>query len=284
MYYVLYFCLACDNYKEAILTLHSNGVLTRISLPYCEAESGLFAKVQCDAEGSCWCADRYNGIEIVGTRALHPIHDVCTESRKDCVIQCTLDEVNACPFGLDLNSEGCPKTSQCKCKNPCDYIKCNRDEMCLLRPKSCDESSCLPVPVCKCTTSPYIVIAILGESNPCGKGEVPLKEVGGVGHQTCFNNFTRPCPGGHYCSGLDENQLGFCCPVTTTSNFNKLFDDINCPHGPVFVTNGAPTMCSTVESNSCPSTHYCVAATGQNRGLCCPTKSKYNYINTLLRC
>lgn len=60
------------------------------------------------------------------------IHVHLAEHRR-CPIECGDDLVESCPFGLDLDASGCPKTSQCRCKNPCDLTDCPDGEACLLR-------------------------------------------------------------------------------------------------------------------------------------------------------
>ncbi|CAD5219044.1 unnamed protein product [Bursaphelenchus okinawaensis] len=245
----------CHNLYNAIQKLLSNNIRTTLSSPLCESESGRFMKTQCDDKGYCWCVDKENGIELVGTRQFQPSTDACSGPRRDCIIQCSLDEVNNCPMGLDLNSEGCPKTSQCKCYNPCNQVECPESEVCILRQKECDDDVCLPVPVC--------------EPSPCKSG-YPLKDASTNTHFSCFNNVSKPCPPSYQCSGLDKHSIGVCCPASDPTLL-KAFGDVSCLHGTPFIARERPTVCSLKEASTCPLTHYCVSSDEQH-GICCPTK------------
>uniref|UniRef100_A0A1I7S313 Antileukoproteinase n=1 Tax=Bursaphelenchus xylophilus TaxID=6326 RepID=A0A1I7S313_BURXY len=246
----------CHTLSSAIQNLLNRKIKTSLSIPLCDTESGLFLKTQCNQDGHCWCVEKESGIELVGTRQYQPSIDTCAAKRRECPFQCTLDEVNNCPLGLDLNSEGCPKTSQCRCYNPCDSIYCPEDEVCLMRQTNCGLSFCPPVPVC--------------ERNPCSNG-YPLKDMSSIAQYNCFENITRPCPSNHICTGFSDINVGVCCP-STDPTLLKAFGDVSCPHGTPFIAHDRPAICSLKQANSCPSTHYCVSSNEQGHGICCPTK------------
>ncbi|KAI6180854.1 hypothetical protein M3Y98_00765900 [Aphelenchoides besseyi] len=251
----------CMHMMNAVEKLQNDGVPTRLSVPSCDNQSGNYVATQCDKDGNCWCVDRTTGAEVVASRSEQPRFDVCKD-------ELTL----TCPFGLDLDRNGCPKTSQCRCRNPCDFVDCPADEICLLRSRDCAEEVCLPVPIC--------------ERNPCDRNERPAQEARGFSQFACLLNSTRPCPGGYQCTGFDERQIGICCPLssapTHSDDHNRISSSLGrsstftrqvvCPHGEIYTRDREPVICSALGPNTCPSTHYCVTNSDERNGNCCPTK------------
>jgi hypothetical protein len=191
---------------------------------------------------------------------------ILAEKRK-CPVECSEELTVTCPFGLDLDSNGCAKTSQCRCRNPCDQVDCPQNEICLLRSRDCLEEICLPVPGC--------------EPNPCAENERPALEARGFSQFACFHNLTRPCPSQYVCTGYDHRQIGVCCPprrpfIHFHESDTPSSSQVQCPHGGPFSRSSdePATVCSTVGQNTCPSTHYCVTRPGETHGNCCPTKSE----------
>ena len=133
-------------------------------------------------------------------------------AKKNCPINCD-DRRTVCPYGLDLDDYGCPKSSNCRCKNPCDLdnVQCPSGHVCLLRPKACRDQTCLPVPTCKIVFLFEIYAFILGEKNPCINNQRPAVEPRTYTQFTCLENRTQICPTGFYCTGYDEQRVGVCC-------------------------------------------------------------------------
>jgi hypothetical protein len=204
----------------ALEKLKSDGIEIKIGVPTCDQEMGNYVNTQCDETGNCWCVDKITGAEITATRHSQPTFNVCESERRKCAVECSDELTQTCPFGLDLDVSGCPRTSQCRCRNPCDQVECRNGEICLLRWKiilrvksiaylrsrDCVEDMCLPVPVC--------------EPNPCSNGEKPVLEARGFSQFACFHNRTRPCPSNYHCLGFDQREIGVCCPPTRRSNLH----------------------------------------------------------------
>lgn len=51
-----------------------------------------------------------------------------------------------CPHGFALAQDGCPL---CRCRDPCDGIKCPNSLECHLEELACADPPCPPVPTCK---------------------------------------------------------------------------------------------------------------------------------------
>lgn len=51
-----------------------------------------------------------------------------------------------CPHGFALTNEGCPL---CRCRDPCDDVKCPNALECHLEELACADPPCPPVPTCK---------------------------------------------------------------------------------------------------------------------------------------
>lgn len=108
-------------------------------------------------------------------------------------------KILSCPFGVQTDIDGCPKTSQCLCKSPCEQVHCLLNEICIMRPKKCQDETCLPVPVC--------------ETNPChADNSQPAVDARSLNHLICSENRTDSCPHGFYCTSYDSDRLGLCCP------------------------------------------------------------------------
>ncbi|KAI6229091.1 hypothetical protein M3Y99_01149400 [Aphelenchoides fujianensis] len=281
----------CLHMTIAVEKLNNDGIPTRLPNPSCDSQLGNYLPTQCDKDGACWCVDRTTGAEVVGTRHDQPRFDVCETKHRECQVECSDELTLTCPFGLDLDAQGCPRTSQCRCRNPCDQVDCPGDEICLLRSRDCAEDVCLPVPAC--------------ERNPCDRNERPAQEARGFSQFACLPNATRPCPGGYECTGFDQRQIGVCCPLSSAPTHHSVGDDheaagrfaipnglgrssptsggssrpIDCPHGPPYArpredeqAAEQPVVCSSLGPNTCPSTHYCVTNPDETNGVCCATK------------
>ena len=174
--------------------------------------AGNYVTTQCDKEGNCACVDETTGAELIASRRPQPRGDVCKLERRECSIVCGEELAATCPFGVDLDHNGCPRTSQCRCRNPCDAVDCPAAELCLLRfasareqaqasaiereranasaaffackrkvfrSRDCAEDVCLPVPVSerfdvgRFHTPPSLQVC---ERNPCANGERPAME------------------------------------------------------------------------------------------------------------
>uniref|UniRef100_A0A1I8AEE0 Thyroglobulin type-1 domain-containing protein n=1 Tax=Steinernema glaseri TaxID=37863 RepID=A0A1I8AEE0_9BILA len=245
----------CIHLHAAIAMLKRSNIPTSLHKPQCDAHSGLFASTQCDDNNACWCADTVTGNEFHGTRTSQAMN-VCT-NRKACPISCE-DRSTVCPFGLDLNKDGCARDSNCRCRNPCDYVQCPKGFTCLLRPRTCRDQTCLPYPTC--------------ERNPCVNNQKPAVEPRTFTQFTCLENRTHICPTGFYCTGYDTLRQGICCPGQEPI-LAQMSAQTMCPHGDAFSISpdGSPTQCS-VDTNGCPTTHYCLSKPGESHGICCVTK------------
>lgn len=51
-----------------------------------------------------------------------------------------------CPHGFSLDKNGCPL---CKCRDPCDDIRCPDSLSCHLEDVPCADPPCPPIPSCK---------------------------------------------------------------------------------------------------------------------------------------
>ncbi|TMS37456.1 hypothetical protein L596_004385 [Steinernema carpocapsae] len=244
----------CIHLHMAIDMLKRSSIPTTLHKPQCDARSGMFTSIQCDDSNVCWCADTVTGNEFYGTRSSGAVN-VCS-NRKACPISCD-DRSTICPFGLDTNKDGCARDSNCRCRNPCDSVQCPKDYTCLLRPRTCRDQTCLPYPTC--------------EKNPCVNNQRPAVEPRTFTQFTCLENRTHICPTGFYCTGYDGHQ-GICCPGQEPI-LGQVAAQTTCPHGDAFSSSpdGSPSKCS-VNSDGCPSTHYCLSKPGESHGICCVTK------------
>uniref|UniRef100_A0AC34RIU7 Uncharacterized protein n=1 Tax=Panagrolaimus sp. JU765 TaxID=591449 RepID=A0AC34RIU7_9BILA len=247
----------CIHMASALETLQERGIRVQIPRPQCDSHSGMYTSTQCD-DDSCWCVDTVTGIEFHGTRSAGRSPNVCT-ARRTCSIQCD-DRQNVCPFGLEINSQGCPKTSNCRCRNPCDQVECGVNEVCLLRPiEDCRDQMCLSVPTC--------------ETNVCINRQKPAVEPRTYTQFTCLEDRSQVCPTGFYCTNYDIHRRGICCPGQEPILAQHTSVTL-CPHGDAFssASDGSPTECSVSNQGSCPSTHYCLSKPNHPRGICCVTK------------
>ena len=251
------FSLDCLHMQSAIITLQRQHAIIQLHNPQCDPHSGMYNTIQCDEAENCWCVDTVTGIEFYGTKTSGNGVNVCT-SRRACPIQCD-DRRTVCPFGFETNSQGCPRSSNCRCRNPCDQVQCPGTQVCLLRPtSSCRDQNCLPVPTC--------------EDNPCINKQKPAVEPRTYTQFTCLENRTQICPTGFYCTSYDESNIGVCCPGQEPI-LSQQTDVTVCPHGDAFSnqSDGSPTEC-LVNQNDCPSTHYCMSKPSHAKGICCVTK------------
>uniref|UniRef100_A0A0R3RUH4 Thyroglobulin type-1 domain-containing protein n=1 Tax=Elaeophora elaphi TaxID=1147741 RepID=A0A0R3RUH4_9BILA len=111
-------------------------------------EDGTFKKIQCDQQiRQCWCINTESGEEIPGTRVVAGVAAPNCQTPVICPMVC--DQMK-CEHGSRLDTNGCPLNDFCECKNPCEEIKCVREEdVCVLMPVICITSPCPSVPQCK---------------------------------------------------------------------------------------------------------------------------------------
>lgn len=60
-----------------------------------------------------------------------------------------------CPHGFALDVDGCPL---CRCRDPCEDIRCPNSLDCQLEELACSDPPCPPVPTCKCNLNSSIVL------------------------------------------------------------------------------------------------------------------------------
>ncbi|KAI1726346.1 kunitz/Bovine pancreatic trypsin inhibitor domain-containing protein [Ditylenchus destructor] len=243
----------------ALQQLRLQQISTSLSAPLCDARIGTYLSNQCDQEAHCWCVDKITGRPVLGTRKPQPITDVCM-NRRTCPIECDNSQIEACPFGIEMDADGCPRTSQCLCKSPCDQIQCPHGQSCIMRHRQCQEEICLPVPVC--------------EPNPCANNQKPAVDSRTLSHLMCNDNNMELCPGGFHCTAFDENAIGVCCPgkdpILSVQQTLCVSSGVSLPLLSSFPANTCSI--SGEEDKICSHTHYCVTKEGHSRGTCCPGK------------
>ncbi|KAL3097317.1 hypothetical protein niasHT_023536 [Heterodera trifolii] len=214
----------CLNFLSAVLSLDSSHVEHSVPKPNCDPNTGAFSRVQCDNFGFCWCVRSTSSASpLLGTRHFQPTEgESFCETPKVCLFrQCS---ATVCPFGVEFDLDGCPLSSECRCRNPCDGIQCPVGQICLLRARDCLEveqfppdsvahfgTFCLPVPIC--------------ELSPCGNVLKPLLNSALLVPQKCqMNSDNRPislpqCPAAFQCirpreysPSAETTPEGICCP------------------------------------------------------------------------
>uniref|UniRef100_A0A914H2W1 Uncharacterized protein n=1 Tax=Globodera rostochiensis TaxID=31243 RepID=A0A914H2W1_GLORO len=213
----------CQNLLSAVLSLDAARIQHFVSKPNCNSKTGAFSRVQCDGQGWCWCVESTStGFPLSGTRLFQPMDgEMFCERPKPCPLeQCP---ANLCPFGVEVDLDGCPLSSECRCRSPCDQIKCPNGQICLLWSRNCLEAEqtpaevfgrtvgiCLPVPIC--------------EQSPCGGILKPLLNLALLVPQKCQLDADNgpislpQCPAAFQCIRQRENYSvstapeGICCP------------------------------------------------------------------------
>lgn len=204
-----------------------------VRMPRCN-KSGGFEQIQCDNEivSSCWCVDEI-GFEVPGTRAPAAALVNCT-ARKSCAEHtCRM----FCPHGFALTKDGCPL---CKCRDPCDDIKCPNQLECQFEDLTCADPPCPPIPTCKRGRS---------LANICPVGE-PLRISDTVRPFLCGNDPGKPtCPPLYQCLVQKGNDYGVCCPASL-----QIQKTGNCP-----ATNHTVAECGNLCTHDleCPSLQKC---------------------------
>ncbi|VDP42359.1 unnamed protein product [Heligmosomoides polygyrus] len=182
----------CALYRDAIEELHRRGV-HELHQPACNQKTGLFVRIQCEASGTCWCADVDTGRPVLGTRRPNSVGQNLCEVNRKCVNQCSS---SVCPYGPALDNEGCPFVD-CRCYSPCDKVNCKGNEVCVLRVPQCSSKNCIAVPAC--------------ENSPCSAGDRPVIDPRTKRQFYCKES-GEICPTGFYCTGFDTDGTGLCCP------------------------------------------------------------------------
>ncbi|KAF5293262.1 hypothetical protein FQR65_LT11002 [Abscondita terminalis] len=166
--------------------------------PRCTKNGG-FEPVQCDNEivSSCWCVDE-QGFELPGTRAPAAALVNCTDPKPCAGHTCRM----FCPHGFELADDGCPL---CKCRDPCENVKCPNSLDCHLEELACSDPPCPPIPTCKRGRS---------LDNICPVGD-PLRISDTVRPFLCGNEPSKPsCPVLYQCLVQQGNDYGVCCPAS----------------------------------------------------------------------
>ncbi|XP_017786716.1 PREDICTED: balbiani ring protein 3-like [Nicrophorus vespilloides] len=169
-----------------------------VRIPRC-ARDGAFEPIQCSNEivSSCWCVDEA-GFEMPGTRAPAAALVNCTAPKPCAAHTCRM----FCPHGFALAKDGCPL---CKCRDPCEDVKCPDALACQLEELSCKDPPCPPIPTCKRGRS---------LDNICPVGD-PLRISDTVRPFLCGNDPTKPnCPPMYQCLVQPGNDYGVCCPAS----------------------------------------------------------------------
>nr|XP_022902311.1 balbiani ring protein 3 [Onthophagus taurus] len=170
----------------------------KVRMPKC-AKDGAFEPVQCNNEivSSCWCVDEA-GFELPGTRAPAAALVNCTAPKLCAAHTCRM----FCPHGFALTDEGCPL---CRCRDPCEDIKCPDSLACHLEDLTCADPPCPPIPTCKRGRS---------LENICPVGD-PLRISETVRPFLCGNDASKPsCPPLYQCLVQPGNEYGVCCPAS----------------------------------------------------------------------
>ncbi|KAL1501147.1 hypothetical protein ABEB36_006531 [Hypothenemus hampei] len=169
-----------------------------LRMPRC-TKQGAFEPIQCDNEivSSCWCVDEA-GFELPGTRAPAVALVNCTAPKPCADATCRM----FCPHGFALTQEGCPL---CRCRDPCDDVKCPGTLECHLEELACADPPCPPVPTCKKGRS---------LENICPLGD-PLRISDTVRPFLCGTDPGKPtCPPMYQCLVQKGNDYGVCCPAS----------------------------------------------------------------------
>ncbi|CAH1111232.1 unnamed protein product [Psylliodes chrysocephalus] len=169
-----------------------------VRMPRCN-KMGSFEPIQCDNEivSSCWCVDEA-GFELAGTRAPAAALVNCTAPKPCADHTCRM----FCPHGFALTQDGCPL---CKCRDPCDGIRCPNTLECHLDDLACADPPCPPIPTCKRGRS---------LENICPVGD-PLRISDTVRPFLCGNDPGKPqCPPLYQCLVQKGNDYGVCCPAS----------------------------------------------------------------------
>lgn len=66
-----------------------------------------------------------------------------------------------CPHGFALAQDGCPL---CKCRDPCEDIRCPDSLACHLEELACSDPPCPPVPTCKYNTLPRYTLSLYNQA------------------------------------------------------------------------------------------------------------------------
>ena len=116
-----------------------------VRIPRC-SQTGDFEPIQCTNElnsTDCWCVDEY-GVEIAGTRKSDENDVNCAVVQSPCpASSCRM----YCPGGFARDARsGC---SVCRCRDPCDGIKCPNGQACEQIEVKCIAEPCPPVPSCR---------------------------------------------------------------------------------------------------------------------------------------
>uniref|UniRef100_A0A1I7V371 Kunitz/Bovine pancreatic trypsin inhibitor domain protein n=1 Tax=Caenorhabditis tropicalis TaxID=1561998 RepID=A0A1I7V371_9PELO len=131
-----------------------------------------------------------------------------------------------------------PLTQQCQ---TCNYRGLQGNENNFLSQNEC-EQSCL--------------------INPCKIGS-PFRSQG-ITVQCSVSNPT-VCPAGYYCHLGADAATSVCCQALVWINA--------CPSGePYLLPNGKPQPCDSIDTNSCPLTHWCHPGPDASTTMCCPGK------------
>ncbi|CAD6192821.1 unnamed protein product [Caenorhabditis auriculariae] len=111
----------------------------------CSAD-GLFREHQCDINSKqCWCVNTLDGTEIPGTRIYNHVSLPDCSAPKICSTRC---DSSKCPFGVRLDTNGCPMNGACECANLCSTFDCPVAMECVLMPVRCTTHPCPDVPQC----------------------------------------------------------------------------------------------------------------------------------------
>lgn len=174
-----------------------------VRIPRCSRRDGNFEPIQCSNEltgTQCWCVDEY-GLEVPGTRGDNEAEVNCTATPEN---ECSASSCRMfCPAGFARDSKnGCPI---CKCRDPCDGVKCPRGQSCEAQEVQCVSEPCPPVPTCRKARS-------FTELCPAGQ---PLSITGTVRPFLCGNDPGKPaCPPLYRCLVQSGNDYGVCCPAS----------------------------------------------------------------------
>lgn len=236
---------ACQHLRRAetrrAKSLGDNGKQVRI--PKC-SRNGEFEPIQCSNDITngnleCWCVDEY-GIEIQGTRTDNKDNMTCSDAVDSCpASSCRM----FCPAGFarDLKS-GCPI---CKCRDPCDGLKCPRGTECEALNVKCKTEPCPPIPSCR---KPRTL------KNVCPHGQ-PLPINGEVRPFLCGLDPGKPmCPPTYKCLVEPGNDYGVCCSAVL--NYQK---SGMCPSGSGSMMIDGDTICGTTchSDIECPQMQKC---------------------------
>lgn len=171
-----------------------------VRIPKC-SPLGDFEPIQCSNDvgnTECWCVDEY-GVEITDTRRDRE-EDVNCRAPSSCpASSCRM----FCPAGFARDSRsGCPV---CRCRDPCDGVKCPNGQACEAIDVQCSKEPCPPIPTCRKARS-------LNELCPAGS---PLAIPDTPRPFLCGNDPGKPtCPPLYKCLVQPGNDYGVCCPAS----------------------------------------------------------------------